>query len=81
MKIIGINIYGEFFTDSKCECCNGTGEVHSHNPTCWECSGNGSHTITDYANRESRQKRVRGLEKKGVSEEEILKLELARIKK
>lgn len=25
-----------------CKECNGTGEVHSHNPTCWECSGRGT---------------------------------------
>ena len=25
----------------KCETCNGTGAVHSHNPTCWDCRGTG----------------------------------------
>lgn len=26
----------------KCPTCNGTGEVHSHNPICWTCHGSGS---------------------------------------
>lgn len=25
----------------KCVTCNGTGEVHSHNPRCWDCHGSG----------------------------------------
>jgi DnaJ-class molecular chaperone len=25
----------------KCEVCDGEGEVHSHNPICWECRGYG----------------------------------------
>lgn len=24
-----------------CECCGGSGKVHSHNPKCWECNGTG----------------------------------------
>ena len=24
-----------------CETCDGTGEVHSHNPICWTCGGKG----------------------------------------
>ena len=24
-----------------CETCAGTGEVHSHNPVCWDCHGGG----------------------------------------
>jgi DnaJ-class molecular chaperone len=24
-----------------CPTCDGTGEVHSHNPKCWECNGKG----------------------------------------
>jgi hypothetical protein len=25
----------------KCETCGGSGEVHSHNPRCWDCNGRG----------------------------------------
>lgn len=25
----------------KCPTCDGTGEVHSHNPICWTCKGSG----------------------------------------
>ena len=25
----------------RCPTCNGTGNVHSHNPTCWDCGGTG----------------------------------------
>lgn len=25
----------------KCLTCDGTGEVHSHNPKCWSCNGTG----------------------------------------
>jgi len=25
----------------ECKTCDGTGEVHSHNPQCWTCSGRG----------------------------------------
>ncbi len=25
-----------------CDTCDGTGEVHSHNPTCWTCDGSGA---------------------------------------
>ena len=25
----------------KCPICDGSGEVHSHNPRCWECNGSG----------------------------------------
>jgi hypothetical protein len=25
----------------KCATCDGTGEVHSHNPRCWDCQGKG----------------------------------------
>lgn len=25
----------------KCQTCRGTGEVHSHNPKCWDCDGKG----------------------------------------
>lgn len=25
----------------ECPVCDGTGEVHSHNPTCWGCKGTG----------------------------------------
>lgn len=26
----------------KCKTCDGTGEVHSHNPSCWDCRGTGN---------------------------------------
>jgi NTP pyrophosphatase (non-canonical NTP hydrolase) len=26
-------------TETKCPTCDGTGEVHSHNPKCWDCKG------------------------------------------
>lgn len=29
----------------KCPTCDGTGEVHSHNPICWTCRGNGETTL------------------------------------
>ena len=32
-------------TEEKCLNCDGSGEVHSHNPKCWECKGLGSHPI------------------------------------
>ena len=25
----------------KCVTCDGSGEVHSHNPKCWDCNGTG----------------------------------------
>jgi DnaJ-class molecular chaperone len=27
-------------TEVECPTCDGTGEVHSHNPICWTCHGN-----------------------------------------
>lgn len=29
----------------KCPTCDGTGEVHSHNPICWTCQGSGETTL------------------------------------
>lgn len=29
----------------QCPECQGTGEVHSHNPICWECHGTGKTTL------------------------------------
>jgi DnaJ-class molecular chaperone len=26
----------------RCKECDGTGEVHSHNPRCWDCGGTGN---------------------------------------
>lgn len=26
---------------TECVTCDGTGEVHSHNPKCWDCRGQG----------------------------------------
>lgn len=28
----------------ECPTCDGTGEVHSHNPKCWDCKGKGKIT-------------------------------------
>lgn len=28
----------------KCPTCDGTGDVHSHNPRCWDCGGTGRTT-------------------------------------
>lgn len=27
--------------DERCKTCDGSGEVHSHNPRCWTCDGTG----------------------------------------
>ena len=41
-----INAYGEgVYRHFECEECRGSGEVHSHNPTCWECHGSGLKTV------------------------------------
>lgn len=34
-------IIGREFDLRCCETCDGTGEVHSHNPICWTCHGKG----------------------------------------
>jgi len=40
------NAHGEYVIPSeKCEGCDGTGEVHSHNPKCWDCNGLGYLTV------------------------------------
>lgn len=31
--------------NKKCQLCDGTGEVHSHNPICWDCGGTGHRTM------------------------------------
>lgn len=36
-----------------CPTCDGTGEVHSHNPRCWDCSGQGK--VTAKVAREATQ--------------------------
>lgn len=41
-----VNQYGEtVHRDLPCETCGGTGEVHSHNPRCWDCHGTGRKTV------------------------------------
>lgn len=41
----------------ECPDCDGTGQVHSHNPKCWSCNGKGKVTkekakeLRDKANR------------------------------
>ena len=41
-KMPYVNSYGEMvYPDQKCKLCDGTGEVHSHNPRCWGCHGTG----------------------------------------
>jgi RecJ-like exonuclease len=37
----------------KCVTCDGTGEVHSHNPKCWDCNGYG------YTDRETAERGIR----------------------
>ncbi len=34
---------------ASCPTCDGTGEVHSHNPRCWSCHGIGEVSIGDAA--------------------------------
>lgn len=31
----------------KCPTCNGTGNVHSHNPLCWTCGGSGKCSVKE----------------------------------
>jgi len=31
----------------NCENCNGTGNVHSHNPECWVCDGRGWYPVEE----------------------------------
>lgn len=40
----------------KCPTCMGTGEVHSHNPRCWDCHGIGEVAAADV---EELQRRAR----------------------
>lgn len=44
----------------KCVCCGGTGEVHSHNPKCWDCNGTGV-TTREKAEAEIRHSIVPGV--------------------
>lgn len=44
----------------KCVCCGGTGEVHSHNPKCWDCKGTGV-TTREKAEAEIRHSIVPGV--------------------
>jgi DnaJ-class molecular chaperone len=38
----GIELYCEVCNNGvKCEECDGSGKVHSHNDECWECDGRG----------------------------------------
>jgi DnaJ-class molecular chaperone len=37
--------------DHPCPTCNGTGEVHSHNPICWDCKGSGRLTTREGVQR------------------------------
>jgi hypothetical protein len=44
----GIRYYGNLkflcevcYDSKKCDNCDGSGKVHSHNPECWECDGRG----------------------------------------
>ena len=40
------NSYGETVVpNEQCDNCDGTGEVHSHNPRCWVCHGSGKKTL------------------------------------
>lgn len=40
-----------------CPTCDGTGEVHSHNPKCWDCRGTGS--VSDEKAEELRESEKR----------------------
>lgn len=44
-------------TDELMECdeCDGSGEVHSHNPRCWECRGKGKIPKSQYEARKKRE--------------------------
>ena len=39
----------------RCVTCDGTGEIHSHNPKCYDCNGSG---ITDRATAEKEIRRT-----------------------
>lgn len=39
----------------ECDVCDGSGEVHSHNPICWECHGRGEIPKSQYESRKKRE--------------------------
>lgn len=40
------NQYAEYvITHLSCDCCGGTGKIHSHNPICPDCHGCGRRTV------------------------------------
>lgn len=54
----------------KCPTCDGTGEVHSHNPKCWDCHGKGTITEEKVKELEKIEKRIKQIE--GISKIELL---------
>lgn len=44
----------------SCPTCDGSGEVHSHNPKCWDCKGRG--TVTAEKAEQLRQEEKRLIE-------------------
>lgn len=44
-----------------CPSCDGTGEVHSHNPKCWSCRGTGLVTPEKAAKLRAHDKMMRDL--------------------
>lgn len=46
-------------TLEKCRCCDGSGEVHSHNPRCWVCGGLGL-TTKEKNEEQKRQEKLMG---------------------
>jgi len=42
----------------KCPTCDGSGEVHSHNPRCWDCNGRGTVTKEKAERLQEKEKRL-----------------------
>jgi DnaJ-class molecular chaperone len=43
----------------ECPTCEGTGKVHSHNPICWTCRGDGTTTPERAAAAKADEERIR----------------------
>ena len=43
----------------ECPTCGGDGKVHSHNPICWTCHGNGTTTPERAAQAKADEERIR----------------------
>lgn len=57
----------------ECTTCDGTGEVHSHNPTCWDCRGTGRRLKKEVDKEIERKRKIEKREESLRRAVEILK--------